>query len=261
MFFLIIVHIAFGLCSINAQNQGLNNLWYQGYQSWGGPPLGGIEIDFISGIPIISYISRPMDLNRTHANISDTSGNMLFYTNGYYIADASNDTMQNGSNISPTSFVNYPYALPVPQACLIIPKPGSSNLYYLFHNTLDNPPAYNKSLKLYFSVIDMNGNGGLGSVILKNQGLIQDTLNAGKITAVKHANGRDWWVVCHRFNSNLYYKFLVSPSGISSVATQSIGTVRDLIDIGQVAFSPDGNKFAYFNAFYTTTSTLDIYEF
>ena len=99
-----------------AQSQGLNNWWYMGYQSWGGPPFGGIEINFATGTPVINYVSRPMDLSRTHANISDSLGNMLFYTNGYYIADASNDTMLNGSNISPTSFVNYPYALPVPQA-------------------------------------------------------------------------------------------------------------------------------------------------
>ncbi|MEZ5068912.1 MAG: hypothetical protein R2847_10690 [Bacteroidia bacterium] len=38
------------------------------------------------------------------ANISDAQGNMLFYTNGYYIADASNDTMQNGNDISPTGY-------------------------------------------------------------------------------------------------------------------------------------------------------------
>ncbi|MDQ3050362.1 MAG: hypothetical protein M3Q95_05705, partial [Bacteroidota bacterium] len=130
----------------------------------------------------------------------------------------------------------------------------------MFHNTLDNA-AYNKSHYLYWSVIDMNGNGGLGSVILKNQILIQDTLNAGKITACKHANGRDWWVVCHRFNSNLYYKFLISPIGVSTSITQNIGTIRSLADIGKVAFSPDGNKFAYFNAFYTTSATLDIYDF
>ncbi|MDQ3049346.1 MAG: hypothetical protein M3Q95_00525, partial [Bacteroidota bacterium] len=184
---------------LNAQNQGLNNLWYLGYSSWAGSPYGGIEIDFISGTPVINYFSRPMDLNRTHSNISDASGNMLFYTNGYYIADATNDTMQNGTGIGPTNFINvWPEGLVIPQACLIIPKPGSSNLFYLFHNTLDNPPAYNKSHYLYLSVIDMNGNGGLGSVILKNQILIQDTLNPGKITAVKHANGRDWWVTCQR---------------------------------------------------------------
>lgn len=223
--------------SAHSQNQGLSNLWYMGYASWAGPPTGGIDIDFYSGTPVINYVSRPMDLSRTHANISDTSGNMLFYTNGYYIADASNDTMMNGSNISPTSYLVNPYALPIPQAALIIPMPGSSHLYCLFHNTVDNFPNYNKSHYLYYSIIDMNGNGGLGEVILKNQVLIQDTLNPGKITAVKHANGRDWWVTCQRINSNKIYKILVTPSGVTSVTFQNEGSIRPLGG-GQAYFSP-----------------------
>lgn len=259
---LILIQFTFTLFHHRVYSQGLNNLWYQGYSSWAGLPYGGIEINFATGAPVINYVSRPMDLSRTHANISDSLGNMLFYTNGYYIADASNDTMLNGSSIGPSSVNSiYPPGLPVPQACLIIPKPENPNLYYLFHSTLDNPPAYNKAHYLYLSVIDMNGNGGLGSVIIKNQVLLQDTLNAGKITAIKHANGRDWWVVCHRFNSNKYYKFLISVTGVSAPSAQNIGTIRSMVDIGQVAFSPDGNRFAYFNAFYTTTATLDIYDF
>lgn len=246
----------------NAQNQGINNQWLTGYASWAGLPYGGTKIDFFSGAPVINYVSRPMDLSRTHANISDSSGNILFYTNGYYIADATDDTMQNGSNISPSGIsIIDPYGLAVPQACLIIPKPGSSNLYYMFHSTLDNAPTYNIASYLYYSVIDINGNGGLGNVLLKNQFLISDSLNAGKITACRHANGVDWWMVCHRFNSNMYYKFLVTPSGISSPITQQIGTVRTTWDIGQVAFSPDGSKFAYFNAYYTMPAILDVYDF
>ncbi len=101
-----LVIIVIGIFKLEAQGQGLNNLWYQGYSSWFGPPAGGIDINFATGSPVINYVSRPMDLSRTHANISDASGNMLFYTNGYYIADATNDTMQNGSGISPTPFMN-----------------------------------------------------------------------------------------------------------------------------------------------------------
>ncbi|MBL0074056.1 MAG: hypothetical protein IPP34_20565 [Bacteroidetes bacterium] len=53
------------------------------------------------------------------------------------------------------------------------------------------------------SIVDLDLNGGLGSVILKNYPIISDTLNCGKITATRHANGRDWWVVCHRVNTNI----------------------------------------------------------
>lgn len=246
----------------SCQNQGINSLWQVGYASWAGPPYGGTDINFFTGNPIITYKNRPLDFSRTICNISDSSGNILFYTNGLDVCDSSNSIMQNGNNISPGPVhIDDSLGLPVPQACLIIPKPGSNHLYYLFHSSLDNYPYYTKAYYLYYSVIDMSLNGGKGVVTIKNAILLNDTLNPGKITACKHANGRDWWVVCHRFNSDLYYKFLITPNGISSPTTEAIGTVRSMVDIGQVAFSPNGEKFAYFNAYYTTTSTLDVYNF
>ncbi|MCB0849322.1 MAG: hypothetical protein KDC20_06170, partial [Bacteroidetes bacterium] len=61
-------------------------------------------------------------------NISDVSGNMLFYTNGYYIADATNDTMQNGSGLNPGAYANaFSDGFMIPQGALIIPKPLSSS--------------------------------------------------------------------------------------------------------------------------------------
>lgn len=79
-------------------SQGINNLWLMGYGgSQVSPPFGGIDMDFISGTPVITYVSRSMEMSRAVSNISDASGNILFYTNGVYIADAMGDTMQNGS--------------------------------------------------------------------------------------------------------------------------------------------------------------------
>ena len=97
---------------------------------------------------------------------------------------------------------------------------------------------------------------GAGGVVYKNHVVLTDTLVVGKITAVRHANGRDWWVICHQNNSALYYRFLVTPDGVSDPMTQEIGSVR-LLDAGQVCFSPDGSKFAY----YWSETDLDIYDF
>lgn len=61
----------------------------------------------------------------------------------------------------------------------------------------------------------MNLNGGLGSVISKNYILINDSMNVGKIAACKHGNGRDWWIVIHRVNTNRFFKFLLTPYGFT----------------------------------------------
>lgn len=229
-----------------AQNQGINNHWIMGYSSIGGLPFGNPRFDFFSGSPVISYDSLEMEFNHTHANISDDQGNLLFYTNGVYIADASDDTMFNGSGINPGAYAStFSDGLLIPQGALVLKKPGNPHLYYMFHCTVDGYPNSIVSYHLYMSIIDMNNMGGIGSVIIKNFPLITDTINPGKITACKHANGRDWWIVCHGENNNKYYKILFTPTGLPQVSSQNIGSVRPTGG-GQAKFSPDGNYFGYF---------------
>ena len=155
---------------LQVYSQGLNNNWIQGYQSWGGTPFGHNRLNFFGGAPTITYDSLPMDFRHTHANISDSTGNLLFYTNGYYIADATHDTMDNGSGINPGAYANFvPDGFLIPQGALIIQKPGSSNIYYMFHSSCDWYPQNGcRAYQLYLTVIDISLNNGLGSVINKN---------------------------------------------------------------------------------------------
>ncbi|MBL0074057.1 MAG: hypothetical protein IPP34_20570 [Bacteroidetes bacterium] len=90
-----------------AAQQGISNIWLLGYSSSGVPPAGISHFDFISGGAVITYDSIGMEFRHTHANISDAQGNLLFYTNGVFIADATNDTMQNGSGINPGAYSNF----------------------------------------------------------------------------------------------------------------------------------------------------------
>jgi hypothetical protein len=197
-----------------------------------------------------------MQYRYTNTTISDINGNLLFSTNGYYIADATGDTMLNGGGLNPSTYTSmFPDGLSLSQANLAIPKPGTSATYYLFHSTIDIQ-ATSQSQYLYLTTIDMNGNGGLGAVLSKNQIIINDLLNVGKISACKHANGRDWWVICKKSNSNIYYFLLITPYGIDGPYTQAIGIVRTS-DAGQDVFSSDGTKFAY----YYPLQDLEIFDF
>ena len=47
-----------------------------------------------------------MEFYATNAVMSDKSGNLLFYTNGVYIANVNNDTMLNGAGLNPGPFTN-----------------------------------------------------------------------------------------------------------------------------------------------------------
>ena len=234
-----------GSSSLLLRAQGLNNVWLGGYESWAGTPYGGINLDFSSGSLVIDSASRDIDFFRTNTNMSDASGNLLFATNGTMVANTMGDTMLNGSGLNPGTYADlYPEGLYIAQGVLALPQPNEPNVYYLLHMTIDNSVDINAE-HLLLTTIDMSLDGGLGGVVSKNISLLNDELNLGHLTAVRHANGRDWWAFCHKLNTSTFYRFLVSPTGISLDGTQSIGMVRPP-DSGQACFSPDGSKFAYY---------------
>ncbi len=237
-------------------SQGINNLWLLGYDCCQ-PLLNPMNLDFSSGFLTISQSQRSMNFGATNSEICDNHDNLLFYSNGVYIANVMDDTMQNGLGLNPSFYTsNYAaYGLNIPQGNLIIPFPDDSMKYYLFHQTIDDYASY-ASLFLYYSVIDMSLDGGLGAVIQKNTILLSDSLVPGRIAAVKHANGRDWWVIVHQFHSGIIYKFLVTPQGIQGPWQQDLVTWRD-IGVGQAVFSQQGNKFVYYEPY----DDLDIWDF
>ena len=64
------------------------------------------------------------------------------------------------------------------------------------------------------------------------------------MNAVKHANGKDWWIIYPRRNSNQFYVFLFTKDGIVDTLTQTIGDPSPLQveGYGQTTFSPLGDK-------------------
>ena len=249
--------LLFLICqNIFAQNMGIDKKWLLGIGCCSGN-YQTMELNFSSGALNISVVPRQMYFDETIGMISNSNNDILFYSNGVYIANALDDTMQNGSGLNPSAYTSSrnSYGLYLPQGNLVIPFPDDSMKYYLFHETLDITISAT-TLYLYYSIIDMTLNGGLGAVTQKNVVLINDSLNPGRLTACKHANGRDWWLFARKQNSTLMYKLLITPNGIQGPWIDDMITYRS-VSPGQNLFSPDGTKYAY----YETFDDLDIWDF
>lgn len=265
------IYIIYLLCiSTLLFAQKHDNIWVLGYYGQNPHPiLGGMIIDFNETPPLISDIDTGMDFNFTNASISDAEGNLLFYTNGIYIADASHEVMENGDSINNMG-ISQQYSstgLPIPQGALILPFPENDSLYYVFHvpvipdtNGLD---AF--IFKLNYSVVNVNKNNGNGSVIDKDVTIISDTLGFGKLTACKHANGRDWWILVRkdeRFSRDVY-RLLLTPQGVFNVGKQDAGPeiIYPNGAVGNVVFSPDGTKYVSHEIRFNPLNAIDIYDF
>ncbi|MBK8681650.1 MAG: T9SS type A sorting domain-containing protein [Bacteroidetes bacterium] len=173
--------------------------------------------------------------------ISDETGNLLFYTNGNKVWNKEHNLMQNGSGLFGIWSSDYPYIYP-----LIIPKPHDENIYFLFHG----------SEPVYYSLIDISYNDGLGKVIDKNKLLETPWPNNSthKLNAVKHGNGRDWWIIFPSIYYDwaddsyglptLFYILLITPEGIIQMPTiegEIFNEDDNRYDDGQSKFSPDGS--------------------
>lgn len=105
--------------------------------------------------------------------------------------------------------------------------------------------------------MNLDNSYGAVDLTMKKVPIIEDTLCTARITACKHANGRDWWVVVREYLSNRYYKLLITPDTIF-ITTQSIGFKFSKNDaLGMAVFSPDGEYYAHLN----NDDTLQIMKF
>ena len=214
---------------------------------------GNSKINF-NITPVKSVLQyTDMNFNDDIAIISDTTGKLLFYTNGIYIADATHQPMLNGKGLNPGKLAdkNEKYGYILPQGSLILPKPGNPDLYYLIHISIIfdvvNTPNDYKGEKLYYTLIDMSKNNGKGEVIEKNKVIIGNKfVDYGKITACRHANGKDWWIIVADFDTKSYNILSLSEKGIKLEKVQKF-KVGNICGLGQAVFSPDGTKYARFN--------------
>lgn len=210
---------------------------------------GGNRIDFSEGNPSVQFQDLYSDMDNPII-MSDENGILQWYTSGCDVINAEHQVMENGENLSPGNihqqycdqagwgYLSY-------QGILGLPWPDKQGQYILLHNRFFSL-SHLDTLDILTTIIDMNANNGLGKVASKNQFLFTGKLNHS-FTAVRHANGRDWWIMTMDWYSNTYYCFLFDPLGLHGPFMQvADDAVWDGVEQGgayMCSFSPDGSRF------------------
>ena len=220
------------------------SVWYFGHHA---------GLDFSTNPPTVLEDGNKMATFEGCTTICDSSGRLLFYSDGINVWDSSHNLMRDPLGNPVDDLKGNPSAT---QSSLVIPHPGNNKVYYLF-----SLPAFGRG-KPYYSLIDFSS--GTGVVTRKNVLLSGYTTErtSEKITATVHDNGRDIWLLTHEAFSDKFVLHKITTSGISAapVSIQSVGTnfISSGYNLGAMKFSPDGKRLAM--ATYRG-SKLDIYDF
>jgi hypothetical protein len=232
-----ILAIIFWLCLYAVNAQDMNSIWTFGDSA-------GIDFTNVSNpVPITSS----MDGRGSCASISNTAGNLKLYaaTLHYLNNDWSGRIFNSQHQIVPDCDSITGYDLY--NELIIIPRQGHQEQYYVFSVGDDTP----NNSGCYYSIVDVSMNSGQGGMLTQNIQI--NNANSGDcLTAVKHGNGRDWWVMnklsTHTVPSQLnrFYVYLVLGDSIYVPQIQDLGGCQDA-DLQKVIWHPSGGKFMLIN--------------
>ena len=216
------------------------DVWYFGN-------FAGLE--FGNDTAVGSTRNNVMSSDNGSAIMCDINGHLLLFSNGEKVWDAYNRLIPDGDNLNGDNKAT--------QNSLFVPAPGKSNRFYLF--TQDRTPPFGPN-GLCYSLLEVTNNEY--EILEKNTSVFP--LSSEKLTAIQHANGIDYWVICRAFNSDEWQAFLLTETGIADEpvvsATGTVQTSNSMTDlpVGFLKANPEGTLLA--TALYDK-DVFELYDF
>jgi hypothetical protein len=225
--------------------------WPMGYDGNIQTGYQNFSFNFNENNLFINYnIDLGIDIYDTQTIVSDKEGKLILYSNGCKIMNSDYKLIENGDSINTLAIVEFCKNIGgyrVGDGAVCLPWPGENNVYGVIQvgvNYIYVPQFAGWTARLSYSKIDMNKNNGEGLVIEKDEEILWDSLSGGQLEAVRHANGRDWWLIQSRLLTNKYYIFLFDSSGINLKNALKIGDINLMKqDFLQASFSHSGNQY------------------
>lgn len=209
------------------------NVWTFGYH---------YGLDFNSGAPVF-FDTTAIFCLKGSASVCDSSGQLLFYTDGTHVWNKLNQQMPNGDSMAYISTDVLGLGIPTNanQPAVIVPIENTS-LYYIFTTDALHDGLVPGQLK--YHIVDLAAENGLGDVTVKNQVLISQDVSE-KLVVTRHCNGHDWWIVTRIYTTDEYVSYLLTDTGTISppviTHTGLFGPAQWVhLGLGQSKISPNG---------------------
>ncbi|MBK9716742.1 MAG: gliding motility-associated C-terminal domain-containing protein [Saprospiraceae bacterium] len=233
IFFLVTIITHLG----HSQKQG--NIWY--FSQYAG-------IDFNSSPPV-AITNGVLSTADNSSALCNLNGSLMLYSDGLTVYNKNHNIMANGTGLAGSTSGG--------QSSLIVPIPESNKVIVFSVPDVGNKP-------LYYSIVDMSLNGGLGVVTQKNIFLYSNTTE--KIACFYQCNDQFYWVITHKYLTNEFYTYKIDQSGLNTTPIISkIGIVHNAGPIGnvnnsagQLSISKDGSRIV--SALYFT-GQIELFDF
>ncbi|HEU5165331.1 MAG TPA: hypothetical protein VFU29_07320, partial [Chitinophagaceae bacterium] len=213
-------------------SQKIYNTWFFGYHS---------GLDFNTAPP--TFLTNPLieadEPPYYTSSICDSSGNLLFFTDGIKVWNTSRVEM-------PKPPGRWPWGIDDQVLPLICPYPENDSLYYLF--TVGGGGGLNTG-KFLFTTINMAANGKAGEIVYPpspgsaNYFTVLADNASFMLAGTAHCNQRDTWIVT--ITNGALNSFLVSPGGTNTTPVTTLLPVpQSTLSEGysNIKFSPNGEK-------------------
>lgn len=227
--------------------------------NWSSEP--GIECTMLSfnNKAEVTKFSSILQMFSANVTMSNSEGNLGFYSNGCVIVNANHHIMKNGDGINAGEEADISCFGAAPHYDgNMIAIPLTKEKFAMFQGFLDNGGTITK---LKYSIVSLNSNPELSEVLEKNNWLIKDSLNYNAITAIKHQNGIDWWLLKGGYYKNNYYTAYIENDSIYSPVKRTIPNIpHERRHNGYTAVSPDGETVVFFDS-QPEPNDLEIYDF
>lgn len=223
---------------------------------------------------------------RAGATVCDGSGNLLFYTEGSNIWDRQGAVMPNGKDITGLESTNNNY-YNIPNGpvvaslggAVIVPMIDSFDKYFVF--SVSATQWLSQGLvgqeanagKLFYTVVDMGRNGGMGDVDLSQKAVLLDSMLADRMVAVRGEDCNIWLLVSDR-NETLFKAYEITGEGInpnpviSNVGFTGMAPAFYPTMWGYIKISPNRRKLArtQFSTYYIgfnqyCVGGIDVFDF
>lgn len=206
----------------------------------------GLDFNTGTAVPITSNFTG----FEASASVSDTSGHLLFYTDGRTVYNRNGVIMPSGANIVPYTTVS------AMQGAVIAPVIGSANRYYIF-SMEDYENVDPVGSKLSYSIVNMTLDGGLGGVETTAMGILMETDLSESAIAIP-GDLDDIWLVSHTL-LNEFVSFHITAAGVGPATYTATG---DSVGngYGYLKANPSSTKIVYVSQF-SDSGVVSLFNF